>query len=65
MDELEIERRLSHIEERAKSNTRRIDEVEKKQEDITDLIQSVATIAQKQTAAGKKIHKRHPYLSFF
>ena len=49
MDELEIERRLSHIEERAKSNTRRIDEVEKKQEDITDLIQSVATIAQKQT----------------
>lgn len=49
MDELEIERRLSHVEERAKSNTHRLDEVEKKQGDITDLIKSVATIAQKQT----------------
>ena len=49
MDELEIERRLSHVEERSKSNTHRLDEVEKKQEDITDLIKSVATIAQKQT----------------
>ncbi len=49
MTDVEIEHRLSHMEERAKSNTHRIDEIEKKQEDMTDLIQSVATIAQKQT----------------
>lgn len=49
MDELEWERRLSHVEDRSKSNTHRLDEVERKQEDMTELVQSVATIAQKQT----------------
>lgn len=49
MDELEIERRLSHVEDRSKSNTHRLDEVEHRQEDMTELVQSVATIAQKQT----------------
>lgn len=48
MDELEYERRLSHVEDRAKSNTRRLDRMEKVQESLTDLVQSVATIAQKQ-----------------
>lgn len=49
MDELAWERRLSHVEDRAKSNTHRLDEVERRQEDMTELVQSVATIAQKQT----------------
>ena len=49
MEELEIERRLSHVEDRSKSNTHRLDEVERRQEDMTELVQSVATIAQKQT----------------
>ena len=48
MDELEYERRLSHVEDRAKSNTRRLDKMEKVQATLTDLVQSVATIAQKQ-----------------
>ena len=48
MDELEYERRLSHLEDRAKSNSRRLDKMEKVQETLTDLVQSVATIAQKQ-----------------
>lgn len=48
MDELEYERRLSHVEDRSKSNTRRLDKMEKVQETLTDLVQSVATIAQKQ-----------------
>lgn len=48
MDELEWERRLSHVEDRAKSNTHRLMEVERKQEDMTELVQSVAVIAQKQ-----------------
>ena len=49
MNELELERRLSHVEDRAKSNTHRLTEVERKQEDMTELVQSVAVIAQKQT----------------
>ena len=49
MNELELERRLSHVEDRAKSNTHRLAEVERKQEDMTELVQSVAVIAQKQT----------------
>ena len=48
MDELEYERRLSHVEDRSKSNTRRLDKMEKVQETLTNLVQSVATIAQKQ-----------------
>ena len=48
MDEVEIERRLTKVEDREKSNSYRLDEVEKRQEDITELVQSVATIAQKQ-----------------
>ena len=49
MNELEWERRLSRVEDRTKSNTHRLDEVEKRQEDITELVRSVAAIAQKQT----------------
>ena len=46
---LEWERRLSRTEDRAKANSRRLDEVERKQEDITELVRSVSAIAQKQT----------------
>ncbi len=49
MNELEWERRLSRVEDRTKSNTHRLDEVEKRQEDITELVRSVSAIAQKQT----------------
>lgn len=48
MDELKLEHRLSEVESRSKSNRHRLDEVEKRQEDMTELVQSVATIAQKQ-----------------
>ena len=40
--------RLTKAEDRGKSNTRRIEKLEEQQEDLTTLIQSVATIAQKQ-----------------
>ena len=46
---LTVEHRLSCVEDRAKSNMHRLEEVEKRQEDITDLVRSVAAIAQKQT----------------
>lgn len=46
---LSVEHRLSCVEDGVKSNRHRLDEVEKRQEDITDLVRSVAAIAQKQT----------------
>ncbi len=49
MDEVRLEHRLSDVESRAKSNTHRLDEVEKKQGEMTELVQSVAIIAQKQS----------------
>ncbi|MBR2406436.1 MAG: hypothetical protein IKB04_09250 [Clostridia bacterium] len=48
MDEVKLEHRLSAVENRAKSNTHRLDDVEKKHGEMTELVQSVATIAQKQ-----------------
>lgn len=57
MDELNVERRLSHVEERAKSNTHRLDELEQKQEDMTELVRSVAVIAQKQTDMDKDVRE--------
>ena len=49
MDELEYERRLSRVEDRSKSNTYRLGEMEKRQENLSELVRSVAAIAQKQT----------------
>ena len=40
--------RLTKVEDRAKGNTRRVEKLEEQQENLTTLIQSVATIAQKQ-----------------
>lgn len=48
LDELELERRMTAVEDRAKSNTKRLDRMEKVQKTLTELVQSVATIAQKQ-----------------
>ena len=49
MDALEYERRLSRVEDRSKSNTYRLGELEKRQENLSELVRSVAAIAQKQT----------------
>lgn len=48
MNEVELERRLCVVEDRSKSNSQRLKTVEQKQEDMTQLIASVAAIAQKQ-----------------
>ena len=42
---LDVEHRLTECEERSKSNTRRLAEVEKRQEDLTDLVTSVKVLA--------------------
>lgn len=49
MTELQIEHRLSDVENRAKSNQHRLDDVERRQEELAELVQSVAAIAQRQT----------------
>lgn len=41
--------RLTKTEDRARANTRRIERLEQQQEDMTELIKSVASIAQKQS----------------
>jgi peptidoglycan hydrolase CwlO-like protein len=48
MNEIELERRLCVVEDRSKSNSHRLGLVEKRQEDMTQLVTSVAAIAQKQ-----------------
>lgn len=48
MNEVELERRLCVVEDRSKSNSHRLKTVEQKQEDMTQLVTSVAAIAQKQ-----------------
>ena len=49
MTEIQLEHRLSDVENRSKSNQHRLDEVERRQEDMTQLMQSVSAIAQRQT----------------
>jgi len=57
VDALEVERRLSHVEDRSKSNTHRLDELERRQEDMAELVRSVATIAQKQTDMDRDVRE--------
>lgn len=46
--DLDHERRLTDVEARAKSNSKRLDEMEKRQDDLEILTSSVATLAAKQ-----------------
>ena len=48
VDELELERRITALEDRSKSNQKRLDKLERVQKTLSELTQSVATIAQKQ-----------------
>ena len=48
MNEVELERRLCVVEDRSKSNSHRLKTLEQRQEDMTQLVTSVAAIAQKQ-----------------
>lgn len=46
--DLQHEERLSKVEERSKSNSHRLDEVEKRQDNLDDLVSSVSILATKQ-----------------
>ena len=43
--EVNIEQRITDVEARAKSNTKRIDELEKRQDDLDDLVTTVKVLA--------------------
>lgn len=46
--ELSFEHRLTEVEQRSKSNVKRLDEVEKRQNNLDELVSSVASLATKQ-----------------
>ena len=46
--ELKIEHRLTEVESRSKSNMHRLDEVEKRQDDLDDLVSSVKVLADRE-----------------
>lgn len=43
--EIKIEHRLTEVEERAKSNTKRLDEIEKRQDNLDELVGTVKVLA--------------------
>ena len=43
--EMECEHRLTEVEERAKLNSHRLDEVEKRQDDLDELVSTVKVLA--------------------
>ena len=43
--EIKIEHRLTEVEERSKSNTHRLDELEKRQDNLDDLVSTVKVLA--------------------
>ena len=46
--EIKIEHRLTEVEERTKSNTHRIDEIEKRQDKLDDLVGTVKVLAEQE-----------------
>lgn len=52
---VELEHRLTTIEDRTKSNTRRIDELEKRQDNLDDLVTSVKVLATREENVEKDI----------
>lgn len=45
MDEKNIEHRLTVVEDRSKSNTKRLDDVEKRQDNLDELVSTVKVLA--------------------
>lgn len=45
---IDFEHRLTECEERSKSNTKRLNEIAKRQDDITDLVSSVKVLASRE-----------------
>lgn len=53
--EIKIEHRLTEVEERAKSNTKRLDEMEKRQDDLDELVSTVKVLAVREENVEKDV----------
>jgi seryl-tRNA synthetase len=53
--DLEHEKRLTEVEARSKSNEHRLDDVEKKQNDLSELVGTVKVLATKEEAVEKDV----------
>lgn len=53
--EVKIEHRLTEVEERAKSNSHRLDEVEKRQDDLDELVSTVKVLAVREENVEKDV----------
>jgi predicted nucleic acid-binding Zn-ribbon protein len=53
--DLEHERRLTEVEARSESNTHRLNEVEKKQNDLTELVTTVGVLATREEQVEKDV----------
>lgn len=55
MDEKDIEHRLTELEGRSKSNTHRLDELEKRQDNLDDLVSTVKVLAVREEAVENDV----------
>jgi predicted nucleic acid-binding Zn-ribbon protein len=53
--DFEHERRLTEVESRSKSNTRRLDEMEKRQDNLDDLVGTVKVLADREARVEKDV----------
>lgn len=53
--EVKIEHRLTEVEERAKSNSHRLDEVEKRQDNLDELVSTVKVLAVREENVEKDV----------
>lgn len=55
--EIKIEHRLTEVEERSKSNTHRLDELEKRQDNLDDLVSTVKVLAVREEAVENDVRE--------
>ena len=53
--EIKIEHRLTEVEERSKSNTHRLEELEKRQDNLDDLVTTVKVLAVREEAVESDV----------
>lgn len=53
--DIEYEHRLTEVEDRSKSNCHRIDEIEKRQDDLDELVSSVKVLAVREEAVEQDV----------
>lgn len=55
MDPTNLEHRLTEVEERSKSNTHRLDDMEKRQDDLDELVSTVKVLAVREEAVENDV----------